>query len=77
LIVLSESELENNEISDLNNQVEDEDVVSEKTTKHVALEEVLNSGTRLKKKIDDVDLILSKNSKVADSNQVHQIFCTI
>jgi hypothetical protein len=72
--VLSESEEENNETSDLNNQDENGDVVSKKTAKHVALEEVLNTGARIKKKIDDIDGILSNNSKVAHTYQVHNFF---
>jgi hypothetical protein len=69
--VLSEFEEENNKTSDVNNQDENRDVVSEKTAKHVALEEVLNTGARIKKKIDDIDAILSNNSKFADTYQVH------
>jgi hypothetical protein len=50
-------------LDDDNNQNEDEVHILEKTPNHIALEEAINSGTRIKKKIDEIDSIIS--------NQVH------
>jgi hypothetical protein len=65
LIVEIDSEEENNECI----QEKNEEIIVEKTPNHNALEEAIDTGMRIKNKVDHIDLILSKDH-VRDTNQV-------
>jgi hypothetical protein len=51
---LVEEKFELNGLGDDNRHNEDEVHILEKTPNYIALEEVINSGTRKRKKIDDI-----------------------
>lgn len=82
MIIVSDSEEENNETIEVNcsndgcNQKEDEEIILEKTHNHIALEQAINTGIRIKKKIDDIALILSKDH-VGDRNQVDTLYLSL
>jgi hypothetical protein len=55
---LDEEKFESNGLGD-NKQNEDEVHILERTSNHIALEEAIECETRIKKKIDDIESIIS------------------